>query len=266
MYRNWIRTTLAGVVSAVMLAATAAAGQVELNGVLLPEHEGWVDNGVSYVTLKALSRESGYALSWDGQTARLTGAGAELTTSPGELYVEVNGRALYLPGGVQTLNGRIALPLRVLENALGAEVTWDSVRATAALNTRSAQARQADYDQEDLHWLSRVISAESRGESLLGQIAVGNVVLNRVRSAAYPDTIRGVVFDRNNGVQFEPIQNGSIYDEPTQLSVLAAKLALEGADVVGECMYFFAPALSTGSWIVNNCTYYTTIGCHRFYF
>ena len=61
------------------------------------------------------------------------------------------------------------------------------------------------------------------------------------------------------------MSNGTIYLEPTASSVLAAKLALEGADVVGESLYFYAPALSAGSWIVKNCTYYATIGCHRFY-
>ena len=63
----------------------------------------------------------------------------------------------------------------------------------------------------------------------------------------------------------EPVENGSVYLEPVPASVLAAKLCLEGASVVGECMYFFAPALSPGTWIVNNRTYSTTIGCHRFY-
>lgn len=265
MNPNWIRTTLAGVLSAVLLTAPAAAGRVEINGALLSEDEGWVENGVSYVTLKALSRESGYDLSWDGQAALLSGGDAELTARPGALHVEVNDRALYIPGGVQTLNSRIALPLRVLEDALGAEVAWDAERAIASLDTLGAQAQQANYGEEDLYWLSRIISAESRGESLRGQIAVGNVVLNRVKSSKYPDTIKGVIFDRNNGVQFEPVENGSVYDEPTPTSVLAAKLALEGSDVVGECMYFYAPALSKGTWIVNNCTYYTTIGCHKFY-
>ena len=96
-------------------------------------------------------------------------------------------------------------------------------------------------------------------------IAVGNVVLNRVRSAEFPESIRAVVFDRKDGVQFEPVSNGSVYDEPTARSVLAAKAALAGTDIVGGCLYFYAPALSQGTWIKNNRTYYTTIGCHRFY-
>lgn len=265
MSRDWIRRGVAGLLAAASLILPTAAAQVEINGTRLGEDEGWIHNGTSYVTLQALSREADYSLDWDGTSALLEGGDVSLSAQPGAIYVEVNGRALYLPGGVHIVEGRTALPLRLLEEALGGEVSWDSEEQVASLDTRQASAKQADYSQEDLYWLSRIISAESRGESLLGQIAVGNVVLNRVRSKQYPNTVKGVVFDRNNGVQFEPVSNGTIYLEPTASSILAAKLALEGADVVGESLYFYAPSLSAGTWIVNNCTYYATIGCHRFY-
>ena len=191
--------------------------------------------------------------------------GLDLTARPGAVYLEVNDRALYVEDGVRVPEGKTALPLRVLAQATGAGLYWDAATATVALNTVGARAPQADYEEEDLYWLSRIISAESRGEPLIGQIAVGNVVLNRVASSRYPDTIRDVIFDEECAIQFEPVANGTIYDAPTASAVVAAKLCLEGANVVGDCMYFFAPALSPGTWIVNNCTYYTTIGAHRFY-
>ena len=59
--------------------------------------------------------------------------------------------------------------------------------------------------------------------------------------------------------------NGTVYDVPTASAVAAAKLALDGTNVVGSCLYFYAPALSQGLWINENRSYYTTIGCHRFY-
>ena len=96
-------------------------------------------------------------------------------------------------------------------------------------------------------------------------VAVGNVICNRVASEEFPDTVKGVVFDRKNGVQFEPVSNRTIYDEPTEQSVLAARLVLAGVDVAGESLYFFNPALSQGSWVRANRTYRMTIGCHRFY-
>ena len=96
-------------------------------------------------------------------------------------------------------------------------------------------------------------------------IAVGNVVLNRVASGQFPNTVKEVVFDRKYGVQFEPVSNGTIYDRPTDSAMLAAKLCLEGAAPVGDSLYFYAPALSAGTWISTSRAYYGTIGCHKFY-
>lgn len=265
MYRKLIRKSMVLVSVLVILTGSVVGARVEVDGTALSSAEGWIKDGVSYVTLRAVEREGGYRVSWDGQRAGLSGKGAELTAKPGAAYIEVNGRALYVPGGVQVVNGRTVLPLRVLGKALGAEVNWNDKTATASLNTSNAKAPHANYNAEELHWLSRVISAESRGESLWGQIAVGNVVLNRVKSQQFPNTVKGVVFDRKHGVQFEPVENGTIYEEPTTSSVVAAKLALEGTDAVGRCLYFYAPSMSKGTWIVNNRTYYTTIGCHKFY-
>ena len=75
---------------------------------------------------------------------------------------------------------------------------------------RAVVSGSAFYDADVVYWLSRIISAESRGEPLIGQIAVGNVVLNRVRSSAFPNTVWGVIFDRKWGVQFSPVSNGTI--------------------------------------------------------
>lgn len=117
----------------------------------------------------------------------------------------------------------------------------------------------------DLYWLSRIISAESRGEDMTGQIAVGNVVLNRVKSAEFPNTIPSVIFDRKHDVQFTPVSNGTVYLPPTAQSIQAAKRALNGENTAGKALYFYAPALSQGTWINANRTYLKTIGCHRFY-
>lgn len=120
-------------------------------------------------------------------------------------------------------------------------------------------------DSDAVYWLSRIISAESQGEPLEGKIAVGNVVLNRVKSSEFPNTIYGVIFDDRWGGQFEPVRNGTIYQTPTEESVEAAKLCLAGTNVVGDSLYFLAPALAQNFWIVENREYVTTIGCHEFY-
>ena len=100
---------------------------------------------------------------------------------------------------------------------------------------------------------------------LLGQIAVGNVVLNRVAASEFPGTIPAVIFDRKHAVQFEPVENGTVYRTPSSRSVEAAMRVLDGENTVGEALYFYAPALSPGTWINANRVYHMTIGCHRFY-
>lgn len=265
MNRRW-KQGAALMAAALSLHMPAALGaSVTAEGSALTADQAWVEDGTSYITLRSYAQLTDYELEWTGDSARLTGSGLELEAQPGQLYITVNGRALYVDGGVRVVDGKLTLPLRVIAQATGAQLTWNAKTATAELSRLDAWPASASYNEEDLYWLSRVISAESRGESLLGQIAVGNVVLNRVQSSEFPNTIKGVVFDRKNGVQFEPVSNGTIYDSPTDSSVLAAKLCLEGAGVVGDCLYFYAPALSKGTWIANNRTYYTTIGCHRFY-
>lgn len=264
MNRRW-KGAAAALVTLAALTVPALGAGVEVNGRALSAEQAWVEDGTSYITLRALAQTADYRLGWNGRWAQMTGDGLELAAIPGELYVTANDRALYVEGGVRVVDGAAALPLRVVAQATGAHLYWDHASGTAGLDTAQAAPAAADYGEEDLDWLARIISAESRGEPLLGQIAVGNVVLNRVASSQFPNTIKEVVLDSKYGVQFEPVSNGTVYQAPTESAVLAAKLCLEGAQVVGDCLYFYAPALSEGSWIANNRTYFTTIGCHRFY-
>ena len=150
--------------------------------------------------------------------------------------------------------------MRLVAEALGGTAEWDPYLDGAAVTSAGS-----GYDAVDLYWLSHIIYAESGAESMEGQIAVGNVVLNRVASDSFPNTVPAVIFDRKNGVQFEPVSNGTIYKTPSSASVQAAKRAMDGERPVGGALYFYAPELSQGLWITANRTYLQTIGCHRFY-
>ena len=121
------------------------------------------------------------------------------------------------------------------------------------------------YDYEDLYWLSRIISAEAKGESFTGQIGVGTVVLNRVRSKEFPNTVKGVVFDRKYGTQFTPVANGTIYEKPTESAIIAAKMCLDGYTLSNSVLYFLNPRIATSSWIQNNRKYAFRVGNHDFY-
>ena len=228
--------------------------------------DAYIEDGVSYLPLVAFARNvSECDVFWDGTTAHITADDLTLRAQPGQLWVEANGRCFYVPGGVHLTRGRTMLPARTLAEIFALDLNWDAKTSTVLLTGTPEVPEYGDtyYDPDTLYWLSRIISAESRGEPLEGQIAVGNVALNRVASDRFPDKLYDVIFQEG---QFEPVDNGTVFDAPYHLSVTAAKLCLEGASVVGDCLFFIAPALSPGTWIVENCTSYTTIGCHRFYY
>jgi N-acetylmuramoyl-L-alanine amidase len=121
------------------------------------------------------------------------------------------------------------------------------------------------YRSDEVFWLARIISAEAQGEPLQGKIAVGNVVLNRVLSSSYPNTIYGVIFDKRFGIQFSPVANGTIYNTPTEESIIAAKICLEGYSLSREIIYFVNPSVAPNSWISKNRPYAFTIESHAFF-
>lgn len=225
-----------------------------------------VEGGTTYVSLRTVAELLAPAakVSWENGAAWVRGEGLALSARPGDVWLTVNDRALYVPHGVLLENGRTLVPIRVLAEALGGSVDWN--RETGiTLTAGGGQAAAPAYTADELYWMSRIISAESRGEPLAGKLAVGTVVLNRVVSDEFPDSIHDVIFDRKWGVQFEPVANGTIYNEPTPESVLAAKLVLEGAREAGGSLYFLAPDLTENHWIMENREFVVTIGCHWFY-
>lgn len=236
----------------------ARPAEAQVDGALL-ETPSYVEEGVTYAPLRDLLEALGdWTVWWDGSCARAVSEDASLSADPDANVLTVNGKRY--PCVVDVVEGRTYVPLRLTAEALGASVQWDPWLGGAAVTSPGAE-----HDAVDTYWLSRIICAESGGEALEGQIAVGNVVLNRVESPDFPDSVPEVIFDTENGVQFEPVANGTVTNEPTELSREAAHRALSGENTAGEALYFFAPALSQGTWINASRTYSHTIGCHRFY-
>lgn len=256
-------------VPAAALALPASAADVlSVNGQNLwsQSQAHLVEGGTTYVSLRTVAQALAPSaeITWEDGAAWVRGNGLALSARPGDQWLMVNDRALYIPHQVRLENGRTMVPVRVLAQALGGTVDW-SWEEGVVLTPGSGKPAPADYTEEDLYWMSRIISAESRGEPMLGKLAVGTVVLNRVASDEFPDTIHDVIFDRKWGVQFAPVANGSVNMEPTEESVLAAKLVLDGARAAGDSLYFLAPDLTDNHWIMENQSYVTTIGCHWFY-
>lgn len=112
----------------------------------------------------------------------------------------------------------------------------------------------------EVEWLAQMIHAEARGEPYLGQVAVGAVIINRMLSSQFPNTLRGVLFQRN---AFQPILNGSFYMTANESARKAALEALNGHDPTGGALFFFNPRQSTDRFMHSRPTK-TTIGSHRF--
>lgn len=195
--------------------------------------------------------------------ATLTAPGLVLTAGQGATFLTANDRCLYGVAMNRLLGGTMWVPLDPLAKACGLRSEGNAASGVRLRGTYSALTPASRFYREDaVYWLSRIISAESRGESLRGQIAVGNVVLNRVASEAFPDTIWGVIFDPG---QFAPVKNRTVYDTPAWTSVCAAKMCLEGYDVAGGALYFCNVRTSTSHWVMQNRPYAFTLGNHSFY-
>jgi N-acetylmuramoyl-L-alanine amidase len=162
-------------------------------------------------------------------------------------------------------DGRMYIPHNSFAKSVGFSVSKGANGVNLQGSFKPLLPSSKFYREDEVLWLARIIHAESSGEPLLGKIAVGNVVLNRVKSPSYPNTIYGVIFDRKYGVQFSPILNGSIYNTPSYESTLAAKICLEGFDISEGALFFLHPEISTSSWIPKNREYLFSVADHDFY-
>jgi N-acetylmuramoyl-L-alanine amidase len=132
-----------------------------------------------------------------------------------------------------------------------------SAKSTSATTVSRGGAR---LDQREMYLLAQTISSEAKGEPYEGQVAVGAVILNRVKSPKFPNTIAGVVYQKG---QFEPVMNGTIYQSPSPSAVKAAQDAVNGWDPSAGALYFYNPQKSTSAWIFTR-PIITRIGNHVF--
>ena len=226
-------------------------------------------NGTDYIPSRLAATALGLSYSYNSSTRSVTvkGSGLEFTFSDGCYVAYANGRALFSTTPCVIMSdGRMYIPKEMFAKATGLSASSSESSVSFTDSYKPLVSADKFYRADEVFWLARIIHAESNGEPLLGQIAVGNVVLNRVKSAYYPNTIYGVIFDRKYGVQFSPVLDGSIYNTPSYLSTLAAKICLEGYDVSLGTFFFLRPEMSTSSWIPNNRIYAFSIGKHDFYY
>ena len=157
----------------------------------------------------------------------------------------------------QSLN--VSNNISIVYNVEIVNVVKPEVKAVAkAPQKKTSNVQPID---EDTYQLARIIHAEAKGESYSGKLAVGNVVLNRVSSDQFPNTIEGVIFQSG---QFSPVMDGSIYNKPSNDAIKAAKELREGKRIFGtDVLFFYNPKTSTSDWIFTRETV-TQIGNHVF--
>ena len=246
-------------------ARAVCPAEAELIGVRLDG--ALYENGYTYVPLRGLlaATGDGFSLVWEGETrcAVASVGGHSLVAKIGTGTLFADGRALPCPRPPFILHGATYVPFRLTAEALGLTVFFDAERGTAVAEGTLAPAR---YAEETRDLLARLIRAESEGECMAGQVAVGNTVLNRVASPAFADTVEDVIREKINGYyQFTPVENGRIARAAGERARTAAEMALAGYRTVSDALYFFDPQYSSGAWITQNCRFIAAIGCHRFY-
>lgn len=143
-------------------------------------------------------------------------------------------------------------------------LTVDGIAGTKTLSamgiTSSSSSGSSSSNSSDLNLLARAIYGEARGESYTGQVAVGAVILNRVKSSSFPNTIAGVIYQSG---AFDAVSDGQINLTPDSTAKKAAQDAMNGWDPTYGAIYYFNPNTATNKWIWSR-PITVTIGKHRF--
>lgn len=127
-------------------------------------------------------------------------------------------------------------------------------------NSLTSSGETGEFSSSDIQLLARLIYGEARGESYTGQVAVAAVVLNRVKSSSFPNTISAVIYQP---YAFTAVIDGQINYTPNQTAYNAAKDAINGWDPTGGALYYYNPKIATSAWIYSR-KIVATIGNHVF--
>lgn len=166
----------------------------------------------------------------------------------------------YYTGSVDGVYGaKTAEAVKKFQRANG--LTADGIAGPATLQKIGLPSgSQAGSREADINLLARIINGEARGETYSGQVAIGAVVLNRVRHPSFPNSISGVIYQPG---AFTAVSDGQINAPLVDSCVKAARDAMNGWDPVGGAIYYYNPVTATNKWIRTR-PVVTTIGRHVF--
>lgn len=229
---------------------------------------GYVIGDDTYIPIDTACAVLGYTsetgFDEDGMKVTVKIEDIELSIFTSEKYICANDRCFYLEDGYQEIEGVPALPVDIIAKLFTLSIEQDEYSGIYDLGTDNMAlllSGEEYYSEEDLYWLSRVITYEAGNQPLEGQIGVGAVVMNRVESDGFEDTVKDVIFQPG---QFGPVETKAIYLDPFKKCVLTAKMVLEGYNTVGDALYFHKGNYSE-KWTTENKYFVTKIGCHNFF-
>ena len=135
-----------------------------------------------------------------------------------------------------------------------------TLKAMGIYNSSNSSSSSSSSNSSNVNLLARLIYGEARGEPYTGQVAVGAVVMNRVKSSSFPNTISGVIYQSG---AFDAVKDGQINLTPDSTAKKAAQDAINGWDPSYGAIYYFNPSTATNKWIWSR-PMTVTIGRHRF--
>lgn len=208
------------------------------------------------VTLSATYDESGVA---DAEVVKRGSTGSTVKTIQTKLK-----RWGYYAGSVDGIYGSqtvSAVKYFQRKNGLTADgIVGARTAAALGITLSSSTSGSGTNTSTDLNLLARLVYAEARGEPYTGQVAVAAVVLNRVKSSSFPNTIAGVIYQSG---AFDCVSDGQINLTPNSTAKSAAQDALNGWDPSYGCLFYYNPKTATSKWMLSR-TVKLTIGNHSF--
>lgn len=233
--------------------SNAVSRQYFINVMLNDQYIGmdvkpYIKNNSVFVSIRFVAEALNAMVEWvqEEQKAVITD---EEETKVIELFLNsdralVNEEEVQLTAPVELSCNRMMVPLRFISENLDCDVIWDDKTYTVILEKEDLAVPAScvaidHYTVDDILWLARITYVEVKGLSLECHVAVANVVLNRVKSPLFPNTVYDVIFDRKYAVQFPPAHKSSFTTlVPDTESIIAAKMALEGINNIDKCLYF----------------------------
>ncbi len=227
-------------------------------------------DGTTYIPLRAFSDAVGGTTNWNEEDMSAT------VEKDGHTFVFYIDKDFSLIDGVKTNHKAVLhsdvtfVPVRALSEVLGYDVVWDkdylTVKITAPGVTVPDNLKDTSYTYEDIKYLGKITQIESGYQHFQVRLGVAATVMNRVRSSQFPNTVKDVIFDTRYSTQFPPAHTEKFTNlEPSTETLIAAKCALHGVNLVGNSMYFVDTAYTSGSWVHNNRPHYVTLHDMSFY-